>query len=254
MKVVIIEDEAPAFRRLQKTLEEVDPEIEILDVIDSVEESIKWIKNHQQPDLFFMDIQLNDGLSFDIFEEVDILKPVIFTTAFDEYMLKAFKVNSIDYLLKPIKKQELENALKKYQTLKSSLLNEPLQIQNLISQIQRTERKYKSRFLIKKGDKLFSLETSDCAFFNIHNGVLYANTFDRHQYIMDQTLEEVFAVLDPERFFKANRQFIINFKAIRSASRYFKGKILLELILPTDENIIVSAERASEFKLWFGDE
>ncbi len=147
MRVVIIEDEAPAFRRLQKVLEEIDNSIQIVEVIDSVAESVKWIRNHDLPDLFFMDIQLSDGISFEIFDQVKVSKPVIFTTAFDEYMLRAFKVNSIDYLLKPIKKEDLQQSLTKFDEMKASLGTvESPDISNLLRSIRLDDKKYKTRF------------------------------------------------------------------------------------------------------------
>lgn len=253
MRVLIIEDEAPAYRRLAKLLEEADPEIEIIDVIDSVEDGVKWIKNHQEPDLYFMDIQLSDGISFDIFEKVKIRSPVIFTTAFDEYMMKAFKVNSIDYLLKPIKKEDLLFSLNKFKEF-TSASNEtnPIDIRSLVREIESQKKKYKSRMLIRQGDKLLSIENSDIVCFYIHHGVVYSLTRSGKKYLVDGTLDEIFSHLDPEKFFKANRQFIIQYKYISSANKYHKGKILVEMTLPTDSTIVISAERASDFKDWFG--
>ena len=153
LRVVIIEDEAPAFRRLQKILEEVEPDVELLEVLDSVEEAVKWIRENELPDLIFMDIQLSDGISFEIFDEVTISCPVIFTTAFDEYMLKAFKVNSIDYLLKPIKVEDLRASLSKLKSLKNHFSESGFSIQEVLKQIQGGNLTFKSRFLIKIGDK-----------------------------------------------------------------------------------------------------
>ncbi|MEM6522719.1 MAG: LytTR family DNA-binding domain-containing protein [Bacteroidota bacterium] len=254
MQVVIIEDEAPAFRRLQKILEEVDPTIEIIEVLDSVEEGIKWLNDSKQPDLIFMDIQLSDGLSFEIFDAVKITCPVIFTTAFDEYTLRAFKVNSIDYLLKPIKKEELSLSLKKLDQLKSSFKEktQPQDINALIRAIKLDDRKFKSRFLVKKADELHSVETAEISHFCTRNGVVHLVTQKGKDHIMDFTLDELMLQVDPEQFYRANRQYIVHFKAIQKVHKFHKGKLLIELVLETDDSITVSAEKASDFKGWLG--
>lgn len=255
MKVLIVEDEAPAFRRLQKVLEEINPDIEIVDVLDSVEESVKWFSSQAAPDLIFMDIQLSDGLSFEIFESVKITRPVIFTTAFDEYMLRAFRVNSIDYLLKPIKKEELTASLIKYEQMKSSFGgdNGLPDLNTLIRQIRLDDKKYKTRFLVKKGDELISVETQDIAYFQTRHGVVHMTTTGGRGHIMDFNLDELMQQLDPDQFYRANRQFIIHFPVIRKVHKYHKGKLLVELEQPTDEPVTVSSEKASDFKGWLGD-
>lgn len=256
MKILIIEDEAPAFRRLQKLLEEINPEINIIDVIDSVQESIKWFKTQEQlPDLIFMDIQLSDGLSFEIFDSIKINKPVIFTTAFDEYMLRAFKVNSIDYLLKPIKKESLEASLTKYGQMKNLFGSQSTlpDINTLISQISLNDKKYKTRFLVKRGDELISIETSNTAYFHSRNGVVHMTTINGRNHIMDFNLDELVQQLDLEKFYRANRQFIIHFPSINKVHKYHKGKLLVEMNQPTDESITISSEKATDFKEWLGD-
>ncbi len=252
MKVLIIEDEAPAFRRLQKLLEELNPTIEIVEVLDSVEESVKWFDNHQQPDLIFSDIQLSDGVSFDIFDQVKITRPVIFTTAFDEYMLKAFRVNSIDYLLKPIKKEDLQNSLNKYQVMRSAF-GGGADLGELLKGIKLGGEDYKTRLLSKVGDKLISIEVENVAYFQTRHGVVHLVTFQGRDYLLDQTLDELVKMLDPKVFFRANRQFVIQFKSIAAVHKYHKGKLLVELTAKPDEEVIVSSERASEFKKWLGD-
>ncbi len=256
MKVVIIEDEAPAFRRLQKLLEEVDPEIEILEVFDSVDQSIEWFRQGISPDLIFMDIQLSDGVSFDIFESVKIKAPIVFTTAFDEYMLKAFKVNSIDYLLKPIDKNDLKSALEKLKNLKESFApneqNGNPELHNVIREIQLQSRSYKNRFLVKMGDKLLAIPLEEVAFFYTHNAVVYLVTIQGKKYIQDNTLDEIQQQLNPDQFYRANRQYILNLEKIAVVHRYHKGKLLVELLVPHEEQIIVSAEKATDFKSWFG--
>ncbi len=256
MKVLIIEDEAPAFRKLQKNLEEIDAGIEIVDVIDSVDDSIKWLNNHSHPDLIFMDIQLSDGLSFEIFEKVEITKPIIFTTAFDEYILKAFKVNSIDYLLKPIKKDDLEASLNKYKKIKEEFSergNNQIDIQSVLEHVNAATKKFKKRLLSRHGDKLISINTDDCISFHIHNGVIYATTFENKKYILDGTLDDLQNELDPELFYRANRQYLIHYTGIDTVSKYFKGKLLIELKCQSEDQIIVSAEKSSDFKHWFGN-
>lgn len=254
MKVLIIEDEAPAFRRLQKILEEVEPEVEIVEVIDSVEETVKWLSHHRAPDLLFMDIQLSDGISFEIFEQVKIAKPVIFTTAFDEYMLRAFKVNSIDYLLKPVKPEDLKASLDKFKLLRSEFSAVGgVDLQEVVRQIQFTEKIYKPRFLVKQGDKMLSVETGNIAFFHMRHGVVHLVTRAGKTYLMDQSLEELQASLDPTRFYRANRQFIVHFEAITTVHRYHKGKLLVETHPKAAEDMVVSAEKAADFKIWLGN-
>lgn len=253
MKVLIIEDEAPAFRRLQKLLEEIDQTIEIVEVFDGVQEAVKWLSHHQAPDLIFMDIQLSDGLSFEIFDQVALTKPVIFTTAFDEYMLKAFKVNSIDYLLKPINKDELRRSLEKYQNLKSQFAtNETPSIQELIKNIRLDDRKFKSRFLVKMGEKMMSVETEDILCFYAHAGLVYLRTKTGKKYLMDQTLDDICKELDPEKYYRANRQYILNYAAIAAVHKFGKSKLLVETSFETEEQIVVSSEKATAFKQWLG--
>ncbi|MEM8893349.1 MAG: LytTR family DNA-binding domain-containing protein [Bacteroidota bacterium] len=252
MKVLIIEDEAPAFRRLQKILEDTIAGVEIVDVIDSVEEAVKWFRNHQAPDLTFMDIQLNDGISFEIFDQIEIQSPIIFTTAFDEYMLKAFKVNSIDYLLKPIKQEELEKSIAKYHRMRDQFGHQAVDMSRLLAQIQGNTQQYKSRFLVKQGEKLISVETDHIGYFYTKNGVVHMVTDQGRNYLMDQTLEDIYASLDPQKYYRANRQFIVGFDAIASVERYFKSKLIVELNPKSADEVIISAEKASEFKKWLG--
>ena len=209
MKVLIVEDEAPAFRRLEKILLEIDQSIEILEVLDSVEDTVKWVKNHEQPDLALFDIQISDGISFQIFDQVEIKCPVIFTTAFDEYLLKAFKVNSIDYLLKPIKKEDLEGALEKYRNLRVNFSQNGIDMSALLSQISFTDTKYKSRFLVKQGDKMLAIRTDDIVCFQSKHGVVHINTKNEKTYLSDFTLDDLINQLDPRLFYRANRQFIV---------------------------------------------
>jgi len=250
MKVLIIEDEAPAFRRLQKILEEINPDIEILDVIDSVEETVKWMKYHPEPDLIFMDIQLSDGISFEVFDQVEIRTPVIFTTAFDEFMLRAFKVNSIDYLLKPIKIQELRQGLNKFESLASNRIQTQPDFKILLEEIRKDQRPFKSRWLLKMGDKLTSIATSQIAYFYTSNGVVHLMTESGKSFLMDQNLEQIQEELDPQEFYRANRQMIIHFKSIEQVEKYHKGKLFVHIHPAFKEGVTVSAEKATDFKNW----
>lgn len=250
MKVLIIEDEAPAFRRLEKILLEIDSTIEIVDVFDSVEDTVKWLNNHEHPDLALMDIQISDGISFQIFEQAEVAFPVIFTTAFDEYLLKAFKVNSVDYLLKPIKKEELAQALNKYKSLHGESNPVEQNLSTLLSQINLTEAKYKSRFLVKQGDKMLAIRTEDVVCFHSKHGVVHIVTKNEKTYLSDFTLDELSQQLDPAYFFRANRQFIVNADFLMTVHKYFKGKLLIEMRHFKEEEIVVSSEKATLFKQW----
>lgn len=254
MKVLIIEDEAPAFRRLQKILEELAPEVHILEVLDSNTDSVTWLRDKGMPDLIFMDIQLSDGLSFEIFDQVNITCPIIFTTAYDAYMLQAFKVSSIDYLLKPIKEEDLRLSLAKYQQMKQAFAQADLgDINQLIQQIRKVDKEYKSRFLVKQADQLISVETQDILFFHTRNGVVYLHTRHRRNFLMDYTLDELAQQLDPQFFYRANRQYLVHFKAIKKVHKYHKGKLLIELQDSSEHEILVSAEKATAFKSWLGN-
>ena len=250
MKVLIIEDEAPAFRRLEKILLEIDPSIEIVEVLDSVEETVKWMNNHEHPDLALLDIQISDGISFQIFDQVEFNCPIIFTTAFDEYLLKAFKVNSIDYLLKPIKKEDLERSLEKYRSLQNTFSQSGIDMAALLSQINLSEAKHKSRFLVKQGDKMLAIRAEDIVCFHSKHGVVHINTKNEKTYLSDFTLDELSNQLDPRLFFRANRQFIVSADYINTVHKYFKGKLMIEMDHFSDEQILVSSEKATALKQW----
>ena len=252
MRVLIIEDEAPAFRRLQKLLEEIDSSIQIVDVYDGVQEAVKYLGTHNDYDLIFMDIQLSDGISFEIFDHVEITKPVVFTTAFDEYVLRAFKVNSIDYLLKPINVEDLSRSIKKYNTLRTNLANTDSRLVDLIKGIKLEDAKYKTRFLVKMGEKMLSVETKDIVAFHAHDGLVHIYTKLGKKYIADQTLDDIIGLLDADQFFRANRQYIIGYDSVAVVHKYGKGKLLVETNPAFDKQIIVSNEKASAFKIWLG--
>ena len=253
MTTIIIEDEKPAARLLQRKLEKLNVAVGVM--LHSVEVSIDWFSKNEHPDLIFLDIQLSDGLSFEIFEKVSIKSAVIFTTAYDEYALRAFKLNSIDYLLKPIDEDDLEAAVTKF---KSLLPKQELQTQNLtidFDQIKKMltnpfEKTYKKRFTVKIGQhlKVISIEEIEC-FFSENKGT-YLHTFDNRNYLLECTLELLEQELDPADFFRISRKFIIPLKAIKEIVVYSNSR--LKVILPSykEEEVIVSREKVSDFKTW----
>jgi DNA-binding LytR/AlgR family response regulator len=254
MKLLIVEDESPALSRITKLLKEIDSFIEISATADSIEAACAAIEKNKDFDLALMDIELADGQSFEIFKRTHVYCPVIFTTAYDEFALKAFKVNSIDYLLKPIDKKELKEAIEKFkstQTFKPSVLLQN-QMETLLQQMKPLQAAYKNRFLIKTGTKLISVPISDIAYFHAADKVVYLYTNKNDKYILDPSLDELIRILDPELFFHLNRQFIVNINSIKTVNAYFNGKLKVEVIPVVNEEILVSREKASEFKKWLG--
>lgn len=251
MKAVIIEDEIVAAQALQSLIQEVQSETRILAVLQTIEESVEWFEDNPMPDLVFMDIHLADGSSFAIFDKVAITCPIVFTTAYDEYALKAFEVNSIDYLLKPINKADLERALNKYKNL--TVQAERPSLEGLLAQMSGLKKNYKTCFLIPERDKLIPLATSNIAFIYIDTKTVKAIAMDGHTYYLNQTLDEIMAQLDPAVFFRANRQFIIARNAVKDLSVWFGNKLAINLIVPVPERIVVSKARVGEFKSWFAE-
>lgn len=252
MKIVIVEDEIPAAKRLEKLIKEIDNEIVIETKLDSIETAVAWFNNHAQPDLVFMDIELADGQSFEIFNQIKITAPIIFATAYDEFALKAFKVNSIDYLLKPIDKQALQLAIEKFKALKSSFKTETkadFDI-NAILKTLSPNKEGKSRFLVKLGERLISVEKEQIAYFMSEDKLTFLVTHDKNKYVVDQTLDELEAQVNVKEFFRINRQFISSLKAIGSIHNYFNGKLKLNLSPQVKEEVLVSREKASFFKEW----
>lgn len=248
IKTLIIEDEEPAANRLKKILTELSSEIELLDCLDSVEKSIFWLQNHPSPDLLMLDIQLADGLSFDIFKHIKIDSFVIFTTAYDEYAIKAFELNSIDYLLKPIDKAKLALSIEKYKKLKGP--TPQFNLNELVSAIQGKKGNYKKRFLINMGAKIKSVETDDIAYFYVLEKSAFLCTFDGKNYPIDFSLDKLEMLLDPELFFRINRQHMINFYAIERISVFSKSRIRIESKPKSEEELMVSANKSHEFRLW----
>jgi len=253
MKALIIEDEIMAAKTLQKLLGEVSPETEIVAVLESIEDSVAWIEDNPMPDLMFMDIHLADGSSFAIFDQVDITCPVIFTTAYDEYALKAFEVNSIDYLLKPISKEALERAIRKYHMLDQGRQEGSRDnIEALLTQLTQ-KNSYKRCFLLPERDKLVPLPTANIAYAYIEAKTVKLVSMEHKEYYLTQTLDDLMAQLDPKEFFRANRQFVISRSAVKDVSVWFGNKLAINLIMDTPEKIIVSKARVAEFKHWFSN-
>lgn len=249
MKVIIIEDEKPSARRLQRMLNALDIKADTL--LHSVKESINWFQKNEHPDLIFLDIQLSDGLSFEIFDAVKITSPIIFTTAFDEYALQAFKLNSIDYLLKPIDDQELETAVKKYKTRLP--VHQPVSIDfNDIKKMLTNpiEREYKKRFSVKIGQhlKLINIDEIEC-FFSENKGT-YLHTSEGRNYLLDTTLEQLEGELDPHTFFRINRKFYVNIHAIKDMISYTNSRLQIKLNSYNEQDVIVARERVKDFKEW----
>jgi len=253
MNLVLIEDEIPAMRHLKRIVEEVIPDASIVATFDSVKGAVNWLKNLPDFDLIISDIQLSDGLSLNIFNEVKVQKPVIFTTAFNQYAIDAFKVNSIDYLLKPIKADELKRSIEKYRDFFSPASATAIDALQLMKQLLPQQKTYKTRLLVRFRDELKSVPTENVAFFYSENKITHLHTFSGEMFIADQNLEELEEQLDPEKFFRANRQFIISFKSIKSNHHHFNGKIKVNLTVPAKEEVIISRERAPHFKQWLGE-
>lgn len=249
MKYIIIEDEDPAAARLEKMIREIEPESVLIEHLVSVKSSISYLKKNQHPDLLFMDIQLADGNSFEIFDEIKPNCPVIFTTAYDQYAIQAFKINSIDYLLKPVKTEELKGALKKFKTLSGNSSALPVDYEKLVNLI-RAKTDLQKRLLIRFGDTIKAVEINDVAYFYTENKINYLCTFDSKIYSIDQNLDQVESIVDRAIFFRINRQFIVNIKAISKMISYSKSRVKLLLMPLTSIETIVSTERSPNFKTW----
>lgn len=248
MRVLIIEDEKTVSDILIRFLNRIDKSIEILDVLESIKSAIKWLNSNPEPDLIFMDVKLPDGNSFEIFDNVIIESPIIFTTGFDEYALQAFKVNSIDYLMKPLNPVELKKSIEKYKRLTGK--SENTSINNIIEKLNKPE--YKTRYLVKSGQTYKAVNTKDVAFFCVENKLTFLYTNETQRYVIDTSLDEIYKSLDPNLFFKVNRQFVIHFEAIKSIENYFNNRLKIELNVKPRENeeVLVSSKKVSDFKTW----
>lgn len=248
MRVIIVEDEAPALEKLERYIQKYDPSCSVVARLSSISETVSWLKGHSEDyDLMFLDIQLTDGLSFDIFNQIPIQKPVIFVTAFDEYAIDAFKVNSIDYILKPATFSDVSKALNKLKQLKTLLPSET------VSQVSKafTETKTKDRFLVRLGNHIHSIKTEDIALFFAEGRTVFLITHAGKKYILDYNLERLSAVLDPKTFFRTNRTFIINLNAIDNVIMYSGSRLKVIPKVSLDKDILVSRERVGAFKSWF---
>ncbi|MEO8405036.1 MAG: LytTR family DNA-binding domain-containing protein [Chitinophagaceae bacterium] len=251
MRVVIIEDEGPAASRLTRLLNNIHDEMDIIGKLDSVESATRFLKTEDGIDLIFMDIQLADGLSFDIFEQVPVKAPVIFTTAFDQYTLKAFKVNSVDYLLKPIDEKELQQAVEKYRQLYDRSTNIfPEKIMKMIQEMNTA--KYRERLLIKKGQQLSYLKTELTAYCYADGKLCYAVDFSNNKYLLENNLSQLEEQLQPNKFYRINRHLLINIEAVQKVHTWLGGRLKIELIPATTAETVVSRERVGGFKEWLG--
>lgn len=248
MKVIIIEDEQPALKRLQRLIESIRPEARICAHADSVEDAIEVIAANQDADIIFMDIQLADGLSFDIFSRLEVRPPVVFTTAFDHYAIKAFKVNSIEYLLKPIEEAELIEAFAKYDRLQQR--TKQLDYSEILHAIREKRDDYKKRFLVKTAGRLTFVNVQDVAYFFSEEGNSFLVTQNNDRFLLESILEEVETSLDPTAFFRINRKMIVSLASIKRIDPHFNNRYALELQPTFEEEAIVSRQRSAEFRLW----
>jgi len=250
MKGIIVEDEILSAQNLHSILNKLGT-IEVITVLESVTETLEWFSYNPQPEIIFMDIHLADGSAFQIFNQIQIKCPVIFTTAYDEYALKAFKVNSIDYLLKPVNIESVRKALDKLNNLsRADHWNDS--VKTIIESLKK-KTGYKSHFLVPvKGDKLVPVHVDNIAYFFMDSGLTYAISFDQKRYFFNYTLDKLIEMLDPNMFFRANRQYIISREAIKDIDLWFNSRLSVNLKLPVHEKLLVSKARITEFKNWFG--
>jgi two-component system LytT family response regulator len=254
MTILIIEDEEPAFKRLQKMLKDIEPDHQLVDQIVSVSSAIKWFAENESPDLVLSDIQLSDGISFDIFKQVEITCPIIFITAYDQYAVEAFKVNSIDYLLKPVKKEELEKAVTKFKSRAAVNPTPAIDINKLLQSLQPAGTEYKKRFVVRYGEHIKTIDTEEVVYFYTEDKATFLCTKDGRRFVVDFNLDMLDSVLDPKLFFRINRQYIIGIHSIAEMFAYSKSRVLIKLNPPSKHETIVSTERSADFKHWLGDE
>ena len=253
MEVIIIEDEDYNVKLLEGMLHQIRPDWKVVQVFDSVKASVEYFKNNAQPNLIFMDIQLADGISFSIFDQVEITCPIIFTTAYDEYAIQAFKVMSVDYLLKPLKDSDLERAIVKFENIKNpNTLQYDGVYKELLDVIRTGEKKYRTRFLIQGHSSYTSLDVSDIAYFYSESKITFAVTFAQKEHIVNFSLEQLEDELSKDDFFRLNRKYIANIKAIDSFEDFFGGKLIVHFTIPMKESVTVSRLKNSIFKEWMG--
>ena len=255
LKIHIIEDEQLGVERLEKHLLCIDPSIEIAGITDSVQASIHWLQTQAAPDLIIMDIDLGDGQSFDIFNEVTVECPVIFTTCYDEYALNVFKLNNIDYLLKPIKKEDLKSLIDKFNDTEVPYSSGKINIDNLVSSLQKQflPKEFRQRFLVKHGRKLTSIETSEISYFYTDGQMSYVKTKDRRKLVVDHSLEELENMLNPKLYFRVNGSYLVAIESISKVYDYNGGCMLLSLVPPTEIKAVIPRHKVREFKAWIAD-
>lgn len=250
MKTIIIEDENLTSKRLESLLHKYDPALQVEAILPSVRDAVQWFGSNPEPDLIFMDIHLEDDLAFKIFEQVKIHAPVIFTTAYDEYMIQAFKVNSIDYLLKPVNYDELVQAIEKFKSLKKQFAQPNLE--TLLKSLGHKEPEYKSRFMITVGTRIRSIETTEIAYFYSEEKLTFMVTKEGQNLPIDFSLDKLTSMLNPRDFFRISRQFLVSFQCIQMVHAHIKGKLKLELTPKTKFEVLVSGDRMTDFKEWLG--
>ena len=248
MKAVIVEDEEFASKRLAQLVTDLAPEISIVSVLGSVEEGKKWFSSNTFPDLVFMDIQLNDGYGFDILDDLKDHPPIIFTTAYNEFAIRGFKYNGVDYLLKPIVKADLKKALEKFK--KNVTRNVQSPSDNIEQLKQLFHKEYKHRFMVKVGNQFRSFNVEDIAFFKSHEGMIFLHTHAGQSYPIEYTIDQLENILNPIHFFRVNRKFMVSVKSVVEIHSYFNSRLLLKLLPKEEEQIIVSRERTTNFKKW----
>ena len=257
MEILIIEDERLAAEKLAKAITEIDASFHIVGIADSIESSVNWLQKNPAPDLVFMDIELGDGQSFEIFSRIQVKSPVIFTTSYDEYAIQAFKVNSVDYLLKPVKKDALSSSFKKLAELKLLYAGNALPLPDFKSlvlelQEQNKPKEYRQRFLVKQGQRLISIEASEIAFFYTDDKVVFFKTKNNMKYIVEYSIDELQEFIDPRTFFRINRQFFIAIHSVVTIHSYFNGRLKLDLKPAIEREVVISRERVNDFKEWMG--
>jgi two-component system, LytTR family, response regulator LytT len=258
MKILIVEDEELAVKKIRKTLAGVEPDAEVVAVTDSILSTVNWLEENPAPDLILMDIELSDGQSFEIFNQTTIKSPVIFTTSYDEYALKAFKVNSIDYLLKPIQKEDLEAAMQKLRQMKELYKTEEakpdVSIDSLVKELQQKlqPKDYRKRFLVKHAQKLVSIEVDEIAYFFSDGRLNFFKTYDNRKFVVDYTMDELEEMLDPDKYFRISRSFYISVNSVDQIHDYFGNRLMLTLKPAVDKESIVSREKVTDFKKWMG--
>ena len=254
MRILIVEDEPLAAAQLAANISALKPDAEILAVCDTIKSTVEWLQNNDAPDLAFFDINLGDGLSFEIFEKIKFNQPVIFTTAFDQYAIQAFKVNSIDYLLKPINREELKNALLKFESQQisgESKIN-PVVLEEIVSSLKM--KSYKERFLVKVGSHLRIAETNDILYFYSFQKGTYLKLSDGKDYLLDQSLETIEDLIDPKQFFRINRKYLVSLKSISDVVSYSNSRLKLKITNSVEDDFLVAREKVKDFKKWLEGE